>query len=140
MTRKIGAGLYQNYNAWYVRKVIPKELRVYFDNKRYLFKNLETISQGVVIGRAEPIMQDWKDLIATARRKHNGEVVDFQEAVKVAEAKMASFNDPWKGIAAVANDLQINLGSMDPVERADKLFFLRPAAGKATPIFKHLDD
>ena len=64
--------------------MIPKEIRVYIDNKRYLFKNLETISQGVVIGRAEPIMQDWKDLIATARRLRSGEVVDVKEAVKVA--------------------------------------------------------
>ena len=68
MTRKIGAGLYQNYNAWYVRKMIPKELQIYFGNKRYLFKNLETTSQGVAVGRAKPIMQEWKDLIATARR------------------------------------------------------------------------
>lgn len=55
MTIKIGAGLYQNYNAWYVRKMIRKELRIYFDNKRYLFKNLETASQVVAVGRAEPI-------------------------------------------------------------------------------------
>lgn len=140
MTRKIGAGLYQNYNAWYVRKVIPKQSRVYFGNKRYLFKNLETTYQGVAVGRAEPIMQEWKDLIRTARRKHNGEVVDFQEAVKVAEAKMASFNDPWRGIAAVGHDLQINLGSMDPAERAEKLFVLGQAAGKATPILKYLNE
>ena len=64
--------------------MIPKELRVYFDNKGYLFKNLETTSQVVAVGRAEPIMQEWKDLIAAARRKHNGEVVDVKEAVKVA--------------------------------------------------------
>ena len=81
MTRKIGAGLYQNYKAWYVRKMIPKELRVYFGNKRYIFKNLETPSQVVAVGRAESIMQEWKDLIATAGRKHNGEVVDVQEAL-----------------------------------------------------------
>ena len=140
MTRKIGAGLYQNYNVWYVRKVIPKELRVYFDNKGYLFKNLETTSQVVAVGRAEPIMQEWKDLIAAARRKHNGEAVDIQEAVKVAEAKMASFNDPWRGIAAVGHDLQINLGSMGRAERADKLLALGQRAGKATPVLKYLDE
>ena len=94
----------------------------------------------MAVGRAQPIMQEWKDLIATARRKHNGEVVDVQEAVKVAEAKMASFNDPRRGITAVGHDLQINLGSMDPAESADKLFVLGQAAGKATPIVKYLDE
>ena len=118
----------------------PKGLWVYFDNKRYLFKNLETISQIVRVGRAEPIMQEWKDLIATACRKHNGEVVDVQEAVKVAEAKLVSFNDSWRGIAAVGHDLQINLGSMGRAERADKLLALGQRAGKATPVLKYLDE
>ena len=118
----------------------PKGLWVYFDNKRYLFKNLETISQIVRVGRAEPIMQEWKDLIATACRKHNGVVVDVQEAVKVAEAKLVSFNDSWRGIAAVGHDLQINLGSMGRAERADKLLALGQRAGKATPVLKYLDE
>ena len=68
-------------------------------------------------------MQEWKDLIAVARRD-NGEIVDIQEAVKAAEAKIASFSEPWRGITAVVDDLQIFSGSMEPAEPAEKLFVL----------------
>ena len=73
-------------------------------------------------------------------QKNKAGIVDVQETIKSAEAKIASFNDPWRGIAAVASDLLINLGSMDPAELPKKLLVLGPAAGKATPVLKHLDD
>ena len=94
----------------------------------------------MAVGRAELIMQEWKEFIAAACKKDTGEIVDAQEVIKSAEAKIASFNDHCKGIAAVAGDLLINLGFMDPAERPEKLLVLGQAAGKATPILKHLDD
>ena len=101
---------------------------------------METTNYAIAVNRAEPIMQEWEDLIAVARRKDNGEIVDIQEAVKAVEAKIASFSEPWRGLTAVVDDLQIFSGSMDPAERAEKLFVLGQATGKATPIFKHLYD
>ena len=75
-----------------------------------------------------------------SRLCNNGEIVDIQEALKAAEAKIASFSESGKGITAVVDDLQIFSGSIDPAEPAEKLFVLGQASGKATPIFKHLYD
>ena len=69
---------------------MPSDVRHYFNNKVTFSKSLETIN----FARAEAIMQECKDLIAAARKKDNGEIVDIQEAVKAAEAKIASFSEP----------------------------------------------
>ena len=63
----------------------------------------------MAVGRAELIMQEWKEFIAAACKKDTGEIVDAQEVIKSAEAKIASFNDHCKGIAAVAGDLLLIL-------------------------------
>ena len=144
LARKIGAGVERIYNLWKVKKRIPNDVRHHFNNKVTFSKSLETTNYAIAVSRAEPIMQDWEELISVARRKDNGEIVDVQEAVKVAEAKMASLNDAYRGLAAVNHDLKLNKKIIDPVKMAAKnpeaLAVLGQAVGMATPILKHLVD
>ena len=108
LARKIGAGVERMYNIWKVKKRTPNDVRHHFNNKVTFSKSLETTNYAIAVSRAEPIMQEWEELIAVARRKDNDEIVDVQEAVKVAEAKMASLNDAYRGLAAVSHDLKLN--------------------------------
>ena len=69
MTRAIGAGLERRINRWAARIRIPKDVSHHFNNKVSFWNGFETTKQGIVAARSKPIIQEWKELIAVARRK-----------------------------------------------------------------------
>ena len=119
---------------------MPTDVRKHFNNKLVFSKSLETTNYVITVSRAEPIMQERKELIAAARKKYKGEVVDFDESVKAAKARMKSFNDGYQIIAAAAHDLNYRQDELAPVQRAEKLAVIGQAARKMTPILKYLED
>ncbi|MAW85960.1 MAG: hypothetical protein CMJ42_05445 [Phyllobacteriaceae bacterium] len=77
------AGLHERNGRWHARKIIPAELRTYFDNKWELSRPLGSDKREA--NRQLPIvMAEFESRIAAARRKHEG---DRLERVTGARAR-----------------------------------------------------
>ena len=137
MTKHIGPGVERLYNTWRVRKRIPTDVRKHFNNKLVFSKSLETTNYAIAVSRAEPIMQEWKELIAVARIKEKVEVTNLEERIQKADDKFKKlgFND--QGLFSVVREIGISAKNVSE----DKLVEAYGAVTKRmTPILKHLED
>ena len=100
-------------------------------------KSLETTNYAIAFSRSKPIIQEWKELIAVARRKEKGEVTNLEERIQKAADKFKELGFTDQGLFSVA--IVIGISAKNVSE--DKLVEAYGAVTKRmTPILKHLED
>jgi integrase len=144
LTRNLGQGLEKKYNAWYVRKRIPADVRSHFDGKATLFQNLETTKYAIAVDRAPKVLHNWNQLIQLARKKNRGEIIDLDEAVEVAKKKIASFKDEERGLTSVIYDMNLDKNldneNFDPEQEKEQVKLVGLASKVMTPFTKYVDE
>ena len=116
---------------------IPKDARHHFNNKVSFWKSLETTKQGIAAARAEPIIEEWKKLIAVARRKEKGEVTNLEERIQRADDKFKEHGLNDEGLLSVAKEIDISAKNASKDNLAEAYGVVTK---RMTPIFKHLED
>ena len=129
-------GLKKRRRLWYAEKRIPEDVKDHFGKARFS-KSLQTDNITIAQQRSEPLLQEWADLIKSARRKNKGEIVDLEERMKLAEKYFAEFGFTDKGLVGVIKEIGISAANLND----DKLVEAYGGASQQfTPILKHLED
>ena len=129
-------GLKKRRRLWYAEKRIPADVKDHFGKSRFS-KSLQTDNISIAQQRSEPLLQEWADLIQSARRKNRGEIVDIDERITLAEKYFSEFGFTDKGLVGVIKEIGI---SSDNVHDDKLVEAYGGASQRFTPILKHLEE
>ena len=97
-------GLKKRRRLWYAEKRIPADVKDHFGKARFS-KSVQTDNIAIAQQRSKPLLQEWADLIQSARRKNRGEIVDIEERIKLAEKYFAEFGFTDKGLVGLNKEM-----------------------------------
>ena len=129
-------GLKKRRRLWYAEKRSPADVKNHFGKARFS-KSLQTDNIAIAQQRSEPLLQEWADLIQSARRKNKGEIVDLEELIKLAEKYFAEFGFTDKGLVGVIKEIWISTANLNDEKLVEAY---GGASQQFTPILQHLEE